>query len=112
MGLSASSLSAFRARIDENLLELFPAALVLPGDIEVTAAGVGGKNQTDFIDGGQKKNFSFAFRVPVTEGWTPAVGQSISWVISESVTLAMEVSDFSLRPHEAVHAITCKYRRP
>ena len=112
MGLTATALNNFRARVDETLVELFPVSLILPGSLTVAASGVGGKTMADFTSGGEKKEFTFAFRVPITEGWTPAVGQKISWVISESLTLLMELSDYSVRPHEGIHAINCKYRKP
>lgn len=112
MGLSSSSLNAFRVRVDATLTDLFPASLILPGNLPAAASGVGGKAMADFISGGEKKEFSFAFRVPTTAGWTPAVGQKISWVVSESQTILMELSDYSIRPHEAVTAISCKYRKP
>lgn len=112
MGLSATTLSAFRARVDETLLDLFPASLILPGNLTAAASGVGGKTMADFMSGGEKKEFIFSFRVPATAGWTPAIGQRVSWVISGSQTIAMEITDFGIRPHEAVHAITCRYRKP
>lgn len=112
MGLSATALNNFRARVDATLVELFPVSLILPENISAEASGVGGKTMSDFMSGGEKKEFVFAFRVPANEGWKPAVGQKVSWVVSKTQTILMELSDFSLRPHEAVTAITCKYRKP
>lgn len=112
MGLTSNSLNTFRARIDATLAELFPAQLILPGNHPIDASGVGGKTMSDYLAGGEKKEFTFTFRVPHTPVWEPAIGQVLYWQISPAAQIRMEIADISQRPHENHHTITCKHSRP
>jgi hypothetical protein len=112
MGIGATGINAFRARIDEILRDVFPVTLILPDSRRISAAGVGGKAMSDFIEGGEKRNFTFPFRAPITHGWTPTTGDSLEWLLPDGTQLRMEITETSIRPHEGIHALTCKYRKP
>lgn len=113
MGLTATTLNRFRARVDETLEALFPC-LLLVGDDSFPASGPGGRTVSEFLDGGESESFRFPFRVlktAVPTGWTPIKGASLDWQISDDVTLALEIAEVSLRPHEDRYHFTCKNRR-
>lgn len=113
MGLTGNALNRFRARVDSTLADFFPVTLVISAQ-NVTAMGPGGRVTTQYLEGGESVDFRFAFRIPKTTapaGWTPAVGASIDWKVSASKTIAMEIAEYSERPHEDHHAIVCRNRR-
>jgi len=111
MGLTGNNLNRFRQRVDAVLDDAFPVELIIGGR-SVFGSGPGGKTMTDFINGGESKNFRFPFRIPANALETPLeVGDSLQWKISVTRSIDLEVTDFSERPHEARVAITCKKRR-
>jgi len=113
MSLSSASLNRFRVRVDETLEDIFPCTLVI-NNVLTQASGPGGRTRADFEEGGQPESFSYSFRLDIKNapsGWTPTKGASIDWKISASLTVPMEISEVSTRPHENRYAFTCKKRR-
>lgn len=111
MGLTGTSLNNFRGRVDEALRDIFPVTLRLPDNRTIPASGTGGKTMSDFMSGGGNKTFRFPFRIPLTDGWQPVIGESIDWIVTPTLTLRMKVDEVAFRPHESIHSVVCKYRR-
>ncbi len=113
MGLSAASVRRFRQTIQDTLEELFPVILVIE-EIEVPAAGPGGRTVSEYVDGGQAETYRFPFRIQkanAPNGWKPEKGASIEWKISATETLPLEIHQTPKHPWEDVWEITAKKRR-
>jgi hypothetical protein len=113
MGLNAASVQRFRTMVDKVLCEMFPAVLVIEG-LEVASSGPGGKTVSDYMEGGQSENFRFPFRIPRAAcpvGWTPRHGISLEWKISDTETLALEIIQAHVHPHEDVWEAVARKRR-
>lgn len=113
MGLSAASFHRFRARVDEVLDDWFPATLIIDA-VQVQGSGPGGRAVSQYMDGGEAETFRFPFRIPkkdAPENWTPRQGLSVDWKIDASTTLALEIHEVSIRPHEDRFSFVAKKRR-
>lgn len=111
MGLSSSAVNRFRNRVDATLADLFPCVLIIDA-VEIPASGPGGRLVDTFMEAGQDPEFRFSFRIARADLATaPRTGQRIGWKLSESSTLALEVVEAPVRPHEAYWSITTRHRR-
>jgi hypothetical protein len=111
MGLTGAGLNRFRERVDEVLLDVFPATLMIGGK-RVEGSGPGGKAVATFENFGEQEDFRFPFRVPGAALVKPLrVGVSVDWILSPTQVLKLEVVEAPLRPHESSVSFTCKKRR-
>ena len=111
MGLTGKSLARFRDRVETTLEDMFPCQLLINGTT-ITASGPGARIVSEFMDAGKTDNIRVSFRVPKAAlSWTPAKDHPVAWIVSATLTIPLEISEFSIRPQETRHAITCRKRR-
>lgn len=111
MGLTGNSLNRFRRKVDAVLDDVFPADLLF-GVQRVAGSGPGGRIVTEYMEGGESKNFRFPFRIPISSlTAAPQVGDSVDWIVSPTETLLLEIIEVSRRPHEDRYQILCRNRR-
>lgn len=112
MGLTGSGLNRFRAKVDEVLADAFPAEITWNGIPIAGASGPGGRVTSEYVEAGEKTNYRFPFRFPVTSvSAAPEMGNAIEWIIDAQTTLSLEVIECSRRPHDDRYQMTCRKRR-
>jgi hypothetical protein len=110
MSLSRTGLDHFRTRVEETLAELFPTTIHIHGT-PIPAMTVGAREMTRWEDTGEANRTRITFRVDKALLPQPLrMALPLEWQDGETLR-PLEISEYSSRPADTHHTITCIRRR-